>query len=82
MKKVLRRKQQMNEGDEAGHAQGDGCELEIHALLDRVAAAMIEIAEAKRERSTEDVRSARTQLAALHGVARLRRLAERDPRAA
>jgi hypothetical protein len=72
----------MNEGDSAGDAQSDGREADVHALLSRVAAAMLEIDEAKRERSTENVRAARTQLAALHGVARLRRLAERDPRAA
>ena len=72
----------MNEGDSAGDAQSKGCEPEVHALLNGVAAAMFEIDEAKRERSTEDGRAARTQLAALHGVARLRRLAEPDPRAA
>lgn len=72
----------MNEGDSAGDAQSKDCGLEVHALLNRVAAAMLEIDEAKRERSSEDGRAARTYLAALHGVARLRRLAERDPTAA
>ena len=55
---------------------------EAGALLDRVAAAMSEIEEAKRERSTEEIRAARTHLAALHGVARLRREAERKATAA
>jgi hypothetical protein len=59
---------------DAGGSLGD---LDPAALLDRVAAAMIEIEQAKRERSTEEIRAARTHLAALHGVARLRRLAER-----
>ena len=72
----------MTKGDGAGDAQGGSRDLDVHALLNRVAAAMIEIDEAKRERSTDDVRAARTQVAALHGVARLRRLAERDPRVA
>jgi hypothetical protein len=72
----------MTKGDGAGDAQGGSRDLDVHALLSRVAAAMIEIDEAKRERSTDDVRAARTQVAALHGVARLRRLAERDPRVA
>jgi hypothetical protein len=72
----------MDEGESSGDAPEDAFALDIHALLNRVAAAMIEIDEAKRERSAENVRAARTHLAALHGVARLRRLAEGDPRAA
>jgi hypothetical protein len=72
----------MDESESSGDTRGEVCEPDIHALLNRVAAAMIEIDEAKRERSTEDVRAARTHLAALHGVARLRRLAERDSTAA
>jgi hypothetical protein len=72
----------MDEGESSSDALGEAFAPDIHALLDRVAATMIEIDGAKRERSTEDVRAARTHLAALHGVARLRRLAERDPRAA
>ncbi len=63
----------------AGHVAGH---LDPGALLDRVAAAMIEIEQAKRERSTEAMRAARTHLAALHGVARLRRQTERNTRAA
>jgi len=53
---------------------------EAAALLDRVAAAINE--QAKKERSAEEMRVARTQLAALHGVARLRRQSETSPRAA
>jgi hypothetical protein len=52
------------------------------ALLDRVAAAIAEIEQAKRERSTDEMRAARVHLAALHGVACLRRESERRPRAA
>ena len=52
------------------------------ALLDRVAAAINEIEQAKKERSADEMRTARTQLAALHGVARLRRQSETSPRAA
>jgi hypothetical protein len=55
---------------------------EAAALLDRVAAAINEIEQAKKERSAEEMRVARTQLAALHGVARLRRQSETSPRAA
>jgi hypothetical protein len=72
----------MNEGEGSGDARSEALDLDIHALLNRVSAAMVEIEQAKRERSTEEVRTARTQLAALHGVARLRRLAERRPHAA
>ena len=43
------------------------------ALLQRVAAAMREIEQATHERNSEEVRAARAQLAALHGVARLRK---------
>ena len=52
------------------------------ALLDRVAAAINEIEQAKKERSADEMRTARTQLAALHGVARLRRQSETSARAA
>ena len=38
--------------------------------------------QAKKERSAEEMRVARTQVAALHGVARLRRQSETSPRAA
>jgi hypothetical protein len=72
----------MDGGQSSTDSSSEDSELDIHALLSRVAAAMIEIDEAKRERSTDDMRAARTHLAALHGVACLRRLAERDPRAA
>jgi hypothetical protein len=62
---------------------GDGSgEPGAGALLDRVAAAMAEIEQAKRERSTDEMRAARVHLAALHGVACLRRESERRPRAA
>jgi hypothetical protein len=57
-------------------------DLDIAALLDRVAAAVTAIEQAKRERSSDEMRAARTHLAALHGVARLRREAERKTRAA
>lgn len=46
------------------------------ALLQRVAAAMREIEQATQERNSEEVRAARAQLAALHGVARLRKVLE------
>ena len=72
----------MDEGERSGDARSEALEPDIYALLNRVAAAMVEIERAKRERSTEEVRAARTHLAALHGVARLRRLAERYPEAA
>lgn len=72
----------MNEGERSSYIQGEPTELEIHALMDRVAAAIVEIEQAKMERSKEDVRAARTHLAALHGVARLRRRAEREQNAA
>jgi hypothetical protein len=45
-------------------------------LLQRVAAAMREIEQATQERNSEEVRAARAQLAALHGVARLRKRLE------
>lgn len=60
----------------------DPAEAEIRALWEHVAAAMLEIERAKQERSAEQIRSARTHLAALHGVARLRRQAEHNPKAA
>jgi hypothetical protein len=47
---------------------------EAAALLQRVAAAMREIEQATQERNSEAVRAARAQLAALHGVARLRKV--------
>ena len=61
---------------------GGSAEPGAGALLDRVAAAMAEIEQAKRERSTDEMRAARVHLAALHGVACLRRESERRPRAA
>ena len=63
-------------------AREDPTELAIRALWERVGAAMLEIERAKQERSTDEIRAARTQLAALHGVARLRRQTERDSKAA
>jgi hypothetical protein len=45
-------------------------------LLQRVSGAMREIEQATRERNSEEVRAARAQLAALHGVARLRKRLE------
>ncbi len=72
----------MDESGSSGDARSKDSGLDIHALLNRVAAAIIEIDEAKREWSTENVRAARAHLAALHGAACLRRRAERDPRAA
>ncbi len=72
----------MSEHDYATAASAASGDLDALALLDRVAAAMLEIEQAKRERSTETMRAARTHLAALHGVARLRRQAERQPGAA
>ena len=72
----------MDESEGSPAASNDPTELAIKALWERVAAAMLEIEEAKRERSSEEVRAARTQLAALHGVARLRRQSERGPKAA
>ena len=74
--------QHMHEGDHAADAKGAATALDIHALQERVAAAITEIEQAKRERSQDDVRAARIHLAALHGVARLRRQAERDESAA
>ena len=60
----------------------DATDSDIRSLLDRVAAAMREIEEAKSERSSDKVRAARTQLAAFQGVARLRRATERQTSAA
>jgi hypothetical protein len=62
-----------------GEPLGD---LDSAALLDRVAAAVTAIEQAKQERSSDEMRAARTHLAALHGVARLRRQAERKTQAA
>jgi len=72
----------MNEDENPVAAVDDTAESDILGLLDRVAAAMREIEHAKTERSSADVRAARTQVAALHGVARLRRAAERQTSAA
>ena len=62
-----------------GEASVEG---DARALLDRVAAAMSEIEQAKTERSADAMRAARTQLAALHGVARLRRQGDGNPQVA
>ena len=64
----------MDEGNGPGASMSD---RDIEALLTRVAAAVGEIEQAKRERSAEDARAARTHMAALHGVAQLRKQAER-----
>ena len=77
----------MNEGvgttDASGVFTGSNlAQPNIDALLLRVAAAMSEIEQAKQERSTGSVRAARTQLAAFHGVARLRRQAENQTKVA
>ena len=72
----------MDERDSDTGAGDSPISIEAGALLDRVAAAMAEIEQAKKERSTEEIRAARTHLAALHGVARLRREAERRATAA
>ena len=72
----------MDRGDSSRDARSELLELDAHALLNRVAAAMAEIEQAKRERSTEEARAARIRLTALHGVARLRRRAERNRDAA
>jgi hypothetical protein len=72
----------MNEGESPAAAIDDAAESDIRSLLDRVAAAMSEIEYAKSERSNDKVRAARTQLAAFHGVARLRRATERQTSAA
>ena len=77
----------MDDGKGATEASGvssesNSAESNIGALLHRVAAAIGEIEQAKQERSTEAVRAARTQLAAFHGVARLRRQAENHTKVA
>lgn len=72
----------MNDGEGSRDAGAVLGESNIDVLLHRVAAAMVEIEQAKQERSTDAVRAARTQLAALHGVARLRRQAESQPKVA
>jgi hypothetical protein len=56
--------------------------LDEQFLLDRVSGVMAEIERAKRERSGDGMRAARIHLAALHGVARLRRQAERQEKPA
>ena len=61
---------------------GGALDQSIQALAQCVAAAIGEIEQAKRERSAEEARAARTHLAALHGVAQLRREAERQNKAA
>ena len=70
----------MDDCEDAQVADDTGMELatpeEAAALLHRVAAAMREIEKAKQERTTKPVRAARAQLAALHGVARLRKRIE------
>jgi hypothetical protein len=72
----------MSEGENPIRAIEVAAESDTRSLMDQVAAAMLEIEHVKRERSTEEVRAARTHLAALHGVARLRRQAERDSKVA
>jgi hypothetical protein len=72
----------MDEGESSPEASRDAPDLDIHALLNRVAAAIVEIEQAKQERSEAQVRAARTHLAALHGVARLRRYAENHSKVA
>ena len=64
----------VDEGNGPGAKTSD---RDIEALLTRVAAAVGEIEQAKRARSAEDARAARTHMAALHGVAQLRKQAER-----
>jgi hypothetical protein len=68
--------------DETPKDASDSPESEARTLLERVAAAIGEIEQAKRERSADEVRAARIHLAALHGVAQLRRRAERQGKAA
>ena len=72
----------MTERDSSADADDDRHEKAIGALLDRVAAAMSEIERAKEERSSYEMRAARAHLAALHGVARLRRQADRNSKVA
>ena len=69
----------VDEGSRPGAKTSD---RDIEALLNRVAAAVGEIEQAKRERSAEEARAARTHMAALHGVAQLRKQAERHGSAA
>jgi hypothetical protein len=64
----------VDEGNGPGAKMPD---RDIETLLTRVAATVCEIEQAKRERSAEDARAARTHMAALHGVAQLRKHAER-----
>jgi hypothetical protein len=72
----------MNEDNNTVGEQDGALELDVAALLERVAAVIGEIEQAKRERSIDDMRAARTHLAALHGVAQLRRQAERQNKTA
>jgi hypothetical protein len=72
----------MGQGESSPDTSNETFDVDIHALLNRVAAAIVEIEQAKQERSAEQVRAARTHLAALHGVARLRRHAEGQPKIA
>lgn len=65
----------MTEGETSIEANEGSSEPHM-ALLDRIAGVMLEIERVKQERSAHEVRAARTQLAALHGVARLRRSAD------
>ena len=68
--------------DEENASAANAPDGDVQALLRRVAAAVGEIDEAKRERSAEEARAARTHMAALYGVAQLRKQAERHGRAA
>jgi hypothetical protein len=70
----------MTEPDRLLLLSDDGCDAA--ALLDRVAGLITEIEQAKKERSADEMRAARNHLAALHGVARLRRQSETNPHAA
>ena len=62
----------MNEGETSIETNEGSGELHL-ALMDCIAGVMLDIERVKQERSADEVRAARTQLAALHGVARLRR---------
>ena len=65
----------MNEGETSRAAHDASNEPHI-ALLDRIAGVMFEIERVKEERSANELRAVRTQLAELHRVARLRRNAD------
>jgi hypothetical protein len=81
-KKVWGRGKNMDEGESSPDLSREALDLDIRALLGCVAAAIGEIEQAKQERSTQQMRAARTHLAALHGVARLRRHIESDAKVA